>query len=230
MRCFLIIAALLVPCLAAAEPAPQPSKLVLTAVEDISVTPDQAQIALGVTTQHQRAAEAMQANAEALAKVLAALKGSGIEAKNIQTSTLSLQAQHAYAEGQAPRLTGYEARNTVSITVDDLSKLGGLLDQVTASGANSIDSLRFGLKDKTAAEDRARMKAVQSAKARAALYANEFGVKLGRILSISENTGLQPVVPYEARSVDLAQKAATPVEAGELRVTAQVTVEWEIKP
>ena len=129
---------------------------------EVKTAPDQATITLGVQTVGKTAGDAMQQNRQRMAAAIAALKSQGIEAKDIRTTALNLNAQYAYENGQAPRLTGYQASNEVSITVRDVAKLGATVDAVTGAGANQVTGISFGLADARPVEDEARRAAVKT--------------------------------------------------------------------
>jgi len=202
----------------------------ISAFGEVRAAPDQASISLGVQTLAPTAAQAMSQNADQMTRVIAALKRGGIEAKDIQTSGLSLSAQYAYEENKPPRLTGYQASNQVAIKVHDLDKLGPTLDAVVAVGANQINGISFGLKDPQAAEDVARLKAVQALQAKAQLYAGATGYRATRLINLSEGTGyVQPPRPlFRAMAAEAAAPAPTPVEAGELTVRMDVSGLYEL--
>jgi uncharacterized protein YggE len=202
----------------------------LSADGEVKVVPDQASISLGVATQAATAAQALAANAAKMNQVMAVLHAAGIAERDVQTSRISLQAQYAYKANEAPSLTGYEASNAVTITVNDLKRLGPTLDSVVGAGANQVNGVSFGLKDPHAAEDAARRAAVGALKAKADLYAQATGYRLTRMVSLSEGGGYAPspvtvpVAAYAAR----AAVAPTPVSAGELTVRVTITGVYEL--
>ncbi len=214
----------------AAADAFRATTLSLSAFGEVKATPDMASISLGVQTQAPTAAQAMADNAQRMSQVVAALKHAGIEAKDIQTSGLNLGAQYAYEPNVPPRLTGYQASNQVTVIVNDLGKLGRTLDAVVAVGANQVNGVSFGLKSPQAAEDAARLKAVQALAAKAQLYAGATGYRLDRLVNLSEGGGYTPPRPlpmFAARSA-MAEAAPTPVEAGELDIRIDVTAVYEL--
>ncbi|HRO13437.1 MAG TPA: SIMPL domain-containing protein [Paracoccus sp. (in: a-proteobacteria)] len=188
-----------------------------------SVAPDTAAISLGVTTQAPTAAQAMADNAARQSAVIEALKGHGIEPRDIQTAGLNLSPMQDYSrEGQPPVITGYQAQNMVMIRVRDIARLGGVLDGLVAAGANEVQGISFSREDATATEDEARRDAVENARHRAGVLAEAAGMKLGRMLSLADSrpqSGPVPVMMAMAREADAK---STPIEAGELNVTAQV--------
>lgn len=196
-----------------------------------TVAPDTAAISLGVTTQAPTAAQAMADNAARQTAVIEALKGHGIEPRDIQTSGLNLSPLQDYSqEGRPPVITGYQAQNMVTIRVRDIARLGGVLDGLVAAGANEVQGISFSREDATGTEDAARRDAVDDARHRAGILAEAAGMKLGRMLSLADSrpqSGPVPVMMAMAREADAK---STPVEPGELNVTAQVSAVFEMLP
>ncbi len=220
----------------AADPAPvaadsvfRATTLNLSAYGEVKAAPDMASISLGVQTEAPTAAQAMRDNAARMSQVVAALKKAGIESKDIQTSGLSLNAQYDYQQNEPPKLRGYQASNQVTITVYDLGKLGQTLDAVVAVGANQINGVSFGLKDSQASEDAARVKAVKALQAKAQLYAGAAGLRLVRLVNLSEGGGYAPAPqPFLMRSAKAESVQSTPVEAGQLSVRVDVSGLYEM--
>jgi uncharacterized protein YggE len=186
-----------------------------------SAQPDLATISLGVSSRAATAAEAMAQNAEQQTKVVETLKAEGIETRDIQTSGLNLSPVIDYQDGQPPRLTGYATQNMVTVRVRDIAALGGILDKLVASGANEISGITFSREDAAQALDQARSAAIADARHRAEVMAEAAGMKLGPLLSLSEaQSGGGPRPMMLAAE---AKRADTPIEAGELTVTAEVT-------
>lgn len=188
--------------------------------------PDLAIVQAGVTTQAPTASEAYtQANAK-MARVIAALRAAGIAERDIQTSTMSLQPQYRDRENQAPVIFAYQATNTVTVRFRDLSKAGPILDILVREGANTISGPNLTLSQPDAAMDEARVDAVKKARARAELYAQAAGLKVDRILLISEN-GASPVPMMAMRGGFAADKAE--IMPGEQEINVTVTVRFLLK-
>lgn len=229
----LIAAAWAAPALAQAPAAPaerafDATTLNLAADGEVKAAPDQAAITLGVTTSAPTAAQAMRDNAQAMNAVMAALARAGIAPRDVVTSSLNLAAQYDYPQGKPAALTGYQAIDQVTITVNDLSRLGPVVDAVTAAGANQLSGISFGLKDSTAAEDSARQAAVKALTAKAELYAQATGYHIVRLVNLTEGGGEQsgPVRPM-LRMAAMAL-APTPVSPGELTVQVSVSGVYEL--
>lgn len=214
----------------AADAAFRATTLNLSAYGETRQAPDMATIMLGVTTEAPSASEAMRLNAERMTGVIASLKKAGIDPRDIQTSGLNLNPQYVYVENQPPKLTGYQAANTVTIVVRDLKKLGNVVDASVNSGATNVGGISFGIEDSSASEDKARLEAVKALQAKANLYARSLGYKVARVVTFSESGGYAPQPPVVYASFARAEKmdAGTPVEAGQLKVRIDVSATFEL--
>ncbi len=210
---------------------PDGTILDVTATGQTTRVPDIATIRAGVVTQAATAGAALGDNAQAMARVLAALKRAGIEPRDVNTANVGLSPQYRYAENQAPVITGYQATNTVSVRFRDIAKSGAILDALVKEGANQIDGPNLAIDQPDTALDEARTDAVKRARARAELYARAAGLTVSRIISITENgenAGGSPQPPMlyaRAKAAD----AATQVAAGETDVTVAVNVRFLLK-
>jgi uncharacterized protein YggE len=220
---------LLVPPALAQAPAAFPPAISVTGEAHISVPPDLASVDAGVATDAKSAREASEANNAAMAKVLAALKTAGIDAKDIQTSRLSLQPQYAPNRSGPSPVVGYRASNRVTVRIRDVGKVAGVIDTLVGAGANDIGNVSFEVSQASKLLDEARDKAVADARRKAEIYAKAAGVTLGAPLSISEQGAPQPM--YRAKMMQGAPMAAapTPIAQGEETLSVSVSATWEIK-
>jgi uncharacterized protein YggE len=216
------------PALAQA-PAAFPPAISVTGEAHISVPPDLASVDAGVATDAKSAREASEANNAAMAKVLAALKAANVDAKDIQTSRLSLQPQYAPNRSGSSPIVGYRASNRVTVRIRDVGKVAGVIDTLVGAGANDIGNVFFEVSQASKLLDEAREKAVADALRKAEIYAKAAGVMLGVPLSISEEGTPQPV--YRAKMMQGAPMAAapTPIAQGEETLSVSVSVTWGIK-
>ncbi|QNQ09505.1 SIMPL domain-containing protein [Sphingomonas alpina] len=223
----------LAPAGAQVAPAILPDGTILdvTATGQTSRVPDVATIRAGVVTQAATAGAAISDNAQAMARILAALKRAGIVARDVSTSNVGLNPQYRYVENQAPVVTGYQATNTVSVRFRDIAKSGAILDALVKEGANQIDGPNLAIDNPDAALDEARADAVKRARTRAELYARAAGMSVSRIVSIAENGenpgGSPPPVLY-ARAAK-AEDASTQIAPGETDVTVTLSVRFLLK-
>lgn len=193
--------------------------------------PDIATLSTGVVTQAADANAAMRANAEQMAKVVAAIKAAGIAERDVQTSGVNLNPQYKYVENESPTITGYQAINNVNITVRDIAKLGKIMDALVATGANQINGPTFDLDDakKEAAYDEARRAAVEKAQARAEMYAKTLGKKVRRIVSISEGGSFAPPRPMPMMAMKVMDRMeSTPISPGENTLSVNLDVVFEL--
>jgi len=238
----LALALALIPAAARADEAPRVAPgdtlLTITAEGKSTRTPDLATFSTGVATTGKTASAAMVANAAAMNRVVAALKQAGIAPRDIQTANLSLSPVYedrsrpmpAPQADTPPRIVGYQASNTVSVRARDLGRMGAVIDALVAAGANQVNGPDFALDQPEAALDEARVAAIKTARARAELYAHAAGLHVLRVVSIAESGGYspQPRVFYAAKA--MADSAPSPVEAGELSMNVNVTVQFELAP
>jgi uncharacterized protein len=195
--------------------------------------PDMAVVTIGVVSQAPRAGDALVQNSKSMTEVVAAVKGAGVEERDIETGQISLRPQYSYpgqGSRDAPKLVGYEANNTVSIRVRAFDKLGGLLDRLVTSGANQIRGVELALAEPGPLRDQARAAAMKDAMRKAQLLADAAGVRIVRMFSASEEVFDAPR-PLMRMSADAAQaRAAVPIEAGEQEIRGRVSAVFEIVP
>jgi uncharacterized protein len=201
------------------------------------VTPDEATVRLGVTAQAPTARAAQEQVNRVANAILAAVRTLGVEAKDIQTSDLSLNPVYSQGRGQElqePRITGYQASNVVSIRLEDLTKVGPVIDVGLSSGANRLEGVFFGLRNDQAARAEALTDAVREARSKAEALARALRVRLLEIIEVAEGgvTISPPPTPFRGRvaMAEMAMDSSTPVSAGEVGVEASVTLRYRIAP
>lgn len=204
--------------------------LSVSAEGKVESAPDMATISLGVTTDGATAQAALQANAQRMNALSQSLRRAGIAERDIQTSNVSVNPQYAYVENRPPRITGYQANNQVTVRVRNLDRLGSVIDNAVAAGGNTVNGVSFSHADPDAQLDAARRDAAQNARRRADLYAQAFGMRVHRIIAISESGGYAPPMPmpvYARMEADAA--APTPVAPGEISTSVNVSVTFELR-
>jgi uncharacterized protein len=196
------------------------------------VKPDRVQIEIGVSTRATQSQEAAAQNARQVEAMLAAVH-KAVPAAVLKTISYSLNPNYDYhVSGGEPTVTGYTAMNVVQVTLDDLEKIGGVIDAAAQAGANHVQGIQFTLRDQDAARAQALREAAVRARAQADVLAAALGVKVVRVLSAEENSlGFTPIVrPMAGRAAMSSAAVATPVEAGTLDVAAEVTLSVEVSP
>jgi len=239
-----LLATLLLSSLAAAPaaaqggpvpPPPVPS-LTVSADGEARVSPDEATVRLGVFAQAPTARDAQNQVNKTAGAILEAVRRLGIPADHIQTSELNLGPVYGQGrpdrEPQEPQIVGYQASNVVSVQVEQLDKVGPVIDAGLAAGANRLEGVTFGLRDDHKARAEALTRAVEEARVKADALARALKVRLVRILEVAEG-GIavtpQPFMKAGRMAMETAM-ADTPVSAGQVGVSASVTVRWEIAP
>jgi uncharacterized protein YggE len=196
----------------------------------VAAQPDMAVIALGVQTDAEEANMALAQTNKSMQALITLLKKQGVEAADIQTQTIRLQPRYSDERPQqgkpSPEVIGYIALNTVETQVRDLTKLGELLDAAVQSGGNTIQGLRFALSEPTPFVDKARAAAFGDAHRKAEQLAALTGVTLGKVLTITESSGM----PGPVRATLMrAEAAAVPIEPGMQAVEVSVQVTWLLR-
>jgi len=198
----------------------------------VLAVPDVAILRLGIEAQEANVAEAQAQAAEAMDKVMAALKGEGVAEKDIQTQNFNIQKVTRWDdEKQQEVVIGYRVTNMVTAKIRNVAKAGAVIDAVATAGGDltRIDSIGFTVDDPTAYYGEARQKAVADAKAKAEQLAELAGVKLGKPAYISESS----YMPGPIYRQDIIEKAAapaveTPISPGEMEITLNVQLAYAI--
>ncbi|MFN7138400.1 MAG: SIMPL domain-containing protein [Limisphaerales bacterium] len=213
------------------EESPRRNVITVTGSAETSAPPDRAVVRLGAETQSERAEDAQAAVNKTMQQVIENIKGAGIPARAIQTTGLQLfpvyEPHQPGREGDRPVLAGYRASNTVQVQVDDLKVVGSVIDAGLKGGANQLQGISFELKDDSAQKQAALRQAVREARAKAEAIADAADRPLGPIVSITE-TEVGLFRPQGMMAMERAGAVGTPVEPGELRVNASVTVQFQM--
>ena len=234
--------ALLAGCIALASPAsaqesPRPAqpltgtRLELSATGEVSRIPDVALISAGVTTQASTATDALAQNATRMERVRGALKRAGVADRDIQTASINLSPQYRYPTNEQPVLTGYQASNQLSVKFRDIRASGRILDALVGQGANQINGPTLSIDKPDAALDEARGKAIAIGRARAELYARSLGMRVMRVVSVSEAGGWTAPPPRPMVMMARAESAdaKTAVDPGEQQLQVTVAMSFELQ-
>jgi uncharacterized protein len=219
------------PSLAAGSTTDTQHTITVTGTGTVVVSPDIADVRLGVLVTKPTVKAARETAAEAMTRVIAALKKLGIADKDIQTTTVSLQPAYDYStQGNPPKITGYTLANGVAVTVRDLDQTGDVIDDSLAAGATSLDGVTFRVDDPAKAQQQARTDAMNEAKANADTLAKAAGVSITGVASISEVSAPTPYPVYfgAAGAAPAADSVKTPIQPGTSDVTITVTVAYLI--
>ncbi len=206
------------------------TKVMVTGDSIVQATPDTAILTVSVVNQGRRAIDAQQENAtksEAMVRALKAAAGAGAEVK---TSGYTLQPIRVYKENQPPTITGYEARNSVTVTLADLTKVGAVIDATTLAGANDVAGISFTLRQDRPARDQALAEATKEAMGKAQVIATALGGRVVRIVEVQEEGVIPPRPMYDTvQTMNMMKQASTPIEVGTLDITSRVQLVAEIE-
>jgi uncharacterized protein len=216
---------------AQANPAPTstPPQIVTSASGEARLTPDRANVIVGVQTRAATAAAAASTNNTRQTAIIAAIVGLGIPREQISTENYSVYPETQYdREGRNPRVTGYVVSNQVRVEVRRTDQVGPVIDAALAKGANQINSLEFFSSNTDAARHQALGEAIAKARGDAEAMARAAGGSLGGLLELmSADSGPRPIYRAEAMKAGIAASAPAPIEPGELTVRTMVTARWQ---
>ena len=213
---------------AALPASPDGTLLTISASAEARRVPDVAAVSAGVVTRAADAQAAMRDNAARMEGVMTALREAGIAPRDIRTTGVNLHPQYHHPENGTATINGYEASNTVEVTVRDIARIGPALDALVASGANHVNGPAFSIDEPAEARDEARRAALEDARTRAGMYAEALGLRVRRIVSISEGGPSGPVMPYAMARMESTASADTPISPGENVVSANLEIVFEL--
>ena len=229
-----ILAACLLAAPAAAQPppvrdAPPPETVSVSGTGRVELVPDRAVFTVGVQTAGPTVAGALQENNTRAAGIIAALKRLGAADREIRTSQVSIYPQQDVQRGSAPRITGYQVSNTITVSRDDPSMVGKLLQAAVEAGANSVSGVGFAVSDPARGRDAALQAAIADARAKAETLAKAAGRTIGRALTIAEGGFTRPPGPMPYAMKMEAQVSEVPIATGTEEVSFTVSVVYELR-
>lgn len=207
----------------------QSTRVTVSGDSIVQAQPDTAILTLSVVTQGRGALDAQQENANKTAAVIKSLKSALGAGAEIKTSGYSLQPQRVYKENQPPTIVGYEARNTVTVTLSELARLGALIDAAALAGANDVSGISFILRQDRPSRDEALRQATREALSKAQVMASALGGRVVRIVEVQEEGTVRPLPVAYDRMEMKASQATTPIEIGTLDVTSRVQLVAELE-
>ncbi len=198
----------------------------------VQAQPDTAIVTVSVVSQERQALNAQQENAIRSDAVISAVKVAAGTGAEVKTRGYSLQPQRLYKEGQPPTIIGYEARNSVTVTLSDLTRVGAVIDAASKAGANDVSGIAFTLRKDRAARDQALSEATRVALAKAQVIAQALNGRVVRVVEVQEEGLVRPLPMYEMQTADLMRTQApvpTPIEIGTLDITSRVQLIAEVE-
>lgn len=215
--------------MAQALPAPH---IAVIGEGEVALAPDMAVLGLAVISEEETARAALDANNEAMARVLAAMIEFGVAERDLRTFGFSVNPRYSSAKSstdrQEPRIVGYRVHNSLTVRVRDLAKLGAIIDRSVSLGVNEGGNITFTNDDPSAAITEARTNAMADAIARAKTLTEAAGVELGKVLSINEQSFRPQPMPMARAELAMRASDAVPVAAGENTYRVQVNVTFAL--
>lgn len=220
---------------------PRLTRVAVTGETSMKAQPDAAVVVLSVITQSSQALNAQQDNARKSDAVIQALKASAGLDPEVKTADYSLQPQYDYRDNRLPKIIGYDARNSVMVTMGDLTKVGAVIDAASRAGANSVESVSFILRDNSPARGQSLAEATRQALNKAESIAKALGGRVARIVEEQESGATNKPFPdntvsrgvaTDSLAFDARRELATPIQSAPLNVRSEVqlVVEIESKP
>lgn len=203
------------------------TRLDVVATGEVTRVPDIVVINAGISNQAPTATAAIRANSASMDRLRAALRAAGIEARDVQTSSVNLNAEYRHLPNGTQQFSGYRASHQLTVRFRDAANAGRILDTLVTAGANEINGPRFEIADAAAALDEARTRALAAARARAELYARSLDMRVRRILAVSETGAMRPMPMFRQESA--VAVSGTNIVLGEQALAVGLTVSFELE-
>lgn len=209
------------------------SQITVTGCGSVSVSPDQAKVSLGVLTIAPTAGEAQRENSSKANKIINALVAAGVPKEKIATQNYTIWPECSYPkpeENKPPTITAYRVSNTILVTLDDITKVGQVIDTAVAAGANQVESIQFLRQDTSSAQREALQKACQEARRKADAIAQSLGLQILGVQSVQESSSvtLPPILYQGVKALETGHEP-TPIEPGEIKISATVNIVFNAK-
>lgn len=232
---FIFLGILVVGLLAACSPGAAPAgsensrSMSVSGTGRVTIVPDIATINIGVRTEADEVAEALEGNTAQANAISDVLQDMGVAEEDIQTSNFNVYPSERY-DPMTGQVEGrfFVVENTVNVKVRDLTQLGSVLSAVVEAGANNIYGINFSVEDRETAVAEARQLAIEDAQVKAQAIADEAGVDLGDLINISVSSSDMPITYFDAKGGAYAE-AAVPIAAGTLAIVMQANLTYEIQ-
>ena len=212
-------------------PQNQPQQISVSAQGKAYVKPDIATVSFGVNTQAQKSQDAVNKNNEAMNKIIQSVKESGVEEKDIKTTSYNLYPSYDYTQfGRV--FNGYSLDQQIQVKIRDFSKISNILDRATASGATTVGDLQFTVDDMDLVKAQARKEAIEKAKQKAMALVGQAGLKLGKLVNVYENDASPDYpVAYGFGGADMERTTtiAPEVQTGQQEISVGVTLIYQVK-
>ncbi len=195
--------------------------------------PDVAIVNLGVTTQGQTTADVIKSNTDKMNAVIQSVKDSGVDEKDILSTTYNLSPFYDYTQAAGRTFKGYTLQQNIEVKIRDFTKIGDVLAKSTVAGANLVGDLQFTIDNPEQFKEQARAKAIEQAKASAQNLAKESGIKLGKLINVYENYSPYPVM-YNSKAMGMGGGVEVPapvptIQPGQQEVNITITLTYQVR-
>lgn len=201
-----------------------PTVMKVTGEGVLSASADRALITLGVITENKNLSKGQSENATIMSNVIKSLVAIGISKDDIETVVYRIDSEYDYENGQQV-FRGYKVTHQILVTVDEIMMTGHVVDTAVNNGANSVSSIQFTVRDRNLYYNQALSKAIENGQHKAATIARELGVTLYQVPNKIEEVS-QATIPIPYTATLLATSEATPIQPGEVQITAAVKIEY----
>lgn len=207
-----------------------PREITVSGEGRIFTKPDIAIVDLGVKTEAINMKEVVNDNAKAMNEVIKTVKDLGVEEKDIKTINYTLTPRYEWTEQGERIFKGYVLKQEIRVKIRDFEKIGDILEKSSDAGANSIGDLSFSIDEPEKIREEARQKAIEQAKEKAATIAKQSGLKLVKLLNISEGYYPYYAAPTAKEAAGAGELLAAPqIQPGELDLTTTITLTYRVK-
>ncbi|MFA6194373.1 MAG: SIMPL domain-containing protein [Patescibacteria group bacterium] len=231
----LAVTAMVVVAIVMALKANNQDRFSVTGTGTVYAKADIANLEIGLKTGVKKtAAEATTESTNKMNTIITAVKALGVEDKDIKTSNYSLNPVYNYTQTKGQELIGYEVNQNVTLKIRDLNKIGDIITKTTEKGANQIGNISFTIDDEYDLKNQARELAIEKAKEKAMMIAEQSGMKLGEVKSVSENSAPIIYPMYTNAKMEMATGAgdslsAPSIQSGQNEIKVEATLVYEVK-
>ncbi len=203
--------------------------LVVTGVGQVNVKPDQAKITLAVVSSGKTLGKLQEENSLTVTQVIDALLEEGLKRDQIETTRFNAWPQYVYSSGEErlpPEIVGYQVRNEITVTLNNLQNIGQIIEVALKAGANEVQNIAYSLQNDSLVQARALTKACSNANIKASAIAQALGIKIGTVVSVKE--GITPSETYPIH-VSTAAGRDIPIQPGNITARSTVTITYLIQ-
>jgi uncharacterized protein YggE len=212
-------------------PANSPQDFTISGTGKVYAKPDIALVSLGVKTEAIKSQDAVNKNNEKMTEIIKAVKELGIDEKDIQTTNYNLSPVYDWTERGGRVFKGYSLDQSISVKIRNFEKINSVLDKASEKGASTISDLQFTVDDMEKVRSEARIKAIADAKSKAKILAEQSGLKLRKLVNVSESNYYypQPLYGKGGGAMESASSVAPDIQTGQLEINLSVYLTYKVR-